>query len=208
MSHARCVALALTLGTLVFSPLPAMAHTESSAVTVTRAPRQLGAPFSLIDQSGKRVGDSDFAGRLRLVYFGYTNCGDACPLDLQNIAGALDLLGERAREVAPIFITIDPARDTPQRLAEFLGLFRRDFIGLTGDAEDIRKLAAAYGVVYERIKVQGPDVYDLSHPAVAFIMGRRGEFLDLVRAGKPPGEIAAALRRQLVAPDMTSDTRH
>jgi protein SCO1 len=86
-----------------------------------------------------------------------SDCADACPLDLQNLAGALDLLGERRREVAVTFITIDPARDTPQRIQEFLPLFDRDFIGLTGDAAEIRRLATAYGVDFQQINVAGPD---------------------------------------------------
>jgi cytochrome oxidase Cu insertion factor (SCO1/SenC/PrrC family) len=193
----RRTSLVLALGLLAFSPLAASAHSDASAVTVTRAPRQLGGSVTLIDQDGHRVGDADFVGRLRLVYFGYTYCADACPLDLQNLAGALDLLGERRREVAVTFITVDPARDTPRRLQEFLPLFDRDFIGLTGKATEIRRLAAAYGVDYEQVDVAGPDSYDFSHLAIAFLMGRNGEFLDILRPGDPPPSIASVLQRHL-----------
>ena len=179
------------------SPLAALAHSGNAAVTVTRAPRQLGGPFTLTDQNGHRVSDADFTGKLRLMYFGYTNCGDACPLDLQNIAAALDLLGERGRDVVAVFVTIDPARDTPARLEEFLPLFHRDIVGLTGDADAIHTLAAAYGVDYDKIAVKSADVYDLTHPAIAFVMGRHGEFLDLVRPADGPAAIAKALRRRL-----------
>jgi protein SCO1/2 len=193
----RLTSLVLALGLLAFSPLAASAHSDAPAVTVTRAPPQLGGTFSLIDQDGHRVSDTDFVGRLRLVYFGYSHCADACPLDLQNLAGALDFLGERRREVAVTFITVDPARDTPQRLQEFLPLFDRDFIGLTGDAAEIRRLAAAYGVDYEQVNVAGPDSYDFSHLAIAFLMGRKGEFLDIVRPGDAPPSIASVLQRHL-----------
>lgn len=193
----RRVSLPIALGLLAFSPLAASAPSDAPALTVTRAPRQLGGSFALIDQDGHPVSDADFAGRLRLVYFGYSHCADACPLDLQNIAGALDLLGERRREVAVIFITVDPVRDTPQRLREFLPLFDRDFIGLTGDDAAIRRLAAAYGVDYERRNVAGPDAHDFSHPAIAFLMGRKGEFLDILRPSDTPQFIAPVLERLL-----------
>lgn len=193
----RRLAYVALLPLLAATPSAAFAHEGGMAVTITRAPLKLGAPFSLIDQHGQRVRDTDFSGRLRLVYFGYTHCGDACPLDLQNMAGALDLLGARAKDVAVIFVTIDPARDTPARLAAFLPLFDRDFIGLTGNPRDIRTLAAAYGVDYEKIKETGPASYDFSHPAVAFLMGRRGEFLAFVRPGDAPAVIAEALARRL-----------
>ncbi len=201
----RRLACAALLPLFAATPPAAFAHESGTVVTITRPPLKLGAPFTLIDQHGRRVSDTDFAGRLRLVYFGYTHCGDACPLDLQNMAGALDRLGERAREVAVIFITIDPARDTPARLAAFLPLFHRDFIGLTGDPRDLRALAAAYGVDYRKIKETGPDSYDLSHPAIAFLMGRRGEFLDFLRPGDAPEAIAAALARRLEGGLVQSD---
>jgi cytochrome oxidase Cu insertion factor (SCO1/SenC/PrrC family) len=193
----RRTSLVLALGLLAFSPLAASAHSDASAVAVTRAPRQLGGSVTLIDQDGHRVGDANFVGRLRLVYFGYTYCADACPLDLQNLAGALDLLGERRREVAVTFITIDPARDTPRRLQEFLPLFDRDFIGLTGEATEIRRLAAAYGVDYGQGDVAGPDSYDFCHLAIDFLIGRNGEFLDILRPGDPPPSIASVLQRHL-----------
>jgi protein SCO1/2 len=187
----------VAVAALVVLPIPALAHSYGATVTITRASRQIGAPFTLIDQHSHRISDVEFAGRLRLVYFGYTHCGDACPLDLQNIAAALDLLGEHARDVAVIFITIDPLRDTPARLGEFLPLFHRDFVGLTGDPAAIRNLAAAYGVAYDKIKIQSPDSYDLSHPAIAFLMDRNGEFLELLRSGKALHEIAKALQRRV-----------
>jgi cytochrome oxidase Cu insertion factor (SCO1/SenC/PrrC family) len=193
----RRTSLVLALGLIAFSPLAASAHSDAPAVTVTRAPRQLGGSFTLTDQNGHRVSDTDFVGRLRLVYFGYSHCADACPLDLQNLAGALDLLGERRREVAVTFITIDPARDTAQRLQEFLPLFDPDFIGLTGDAAEIRRLATAYGVDFQQINVAGPDSYDFSHLAIAFLMGREGEFLDILRPGDAPPSIASVLQRHL-----------
>lgn len=163
----------------------------ASAVAITRSGnRTLGGPFSLIDQSGRQVSDRDFRGAPMLIYFGYTNCKDACPLDAQAIAAAIDLLDARGFKVTPIFITVDPARDSPARLREFLAAFHPRFVGLTGPVEDVGKVAAAYGAEDDPVNVKAPDAYDVLHPAIAYLMGAEGEFIDLIPLGDPPGLIA------------------
>ena len=111
----------------------------------------VGGPFALTDQAGHARTDRDFRGRLMLVYFGFTFCPDVCPTDLQAIGLALDRLGPDGDQVQPIFITVDPERDTASHLADYVPMFHPRLIGLTGSADAIRKVADAYKVYYARV---------------------------------------------------------
>ena len=111
----------------------------------------IGGPFELIDHTGVRRTDADYRGKLALIYFGYTYCADVCPTDLQAMASALDLLGDGARAVQPLFITIDPERDTPGHLANYVPLFHPRLVGLTGEADAVRRVARAYKVHYAKV---------------------------------------------------------
>ena len=111
----------------------------------------VGGPFELIDHAGRTRTERDFRGQLMLVYFGFTYCPDICPTDLQAIGLALDKLGKDGDSVQPLFITVDPERDTPEHLAEYVPMFHPRLIGLTGGAEAIRKAADAYKVYYAKV---------------------------------------------------------
>ena len=111
----------------------------------------IGGPFELVDHTGARRTDADYHGKLALIYFGYTYCPDVCPTDLQAVAATLDLLGDDGHAVQPLFITIDPARDTPEHLAGYVPLFHPRLVGLTGEADAIRRAARAYKVHYEKV---------------------------------------------------------
>src|SRR5258708_32546286 len=116
---------------------------------VTTGQADGGGPFQLTDQHGKRTGDQDFRGRYMLIYFGYSFCPDVCPTTLAVIAQALDKLGDRSHQVVPIFITIDPERDTPKVLADYMKAFGPSFVGLTGGAaeiNDVEKRDRGYAV--------------------------------------------------------------
>src|SRR6185437_773362 len=131
----------------------------------------IGGPFTLVDQSGKRVTQADFRGRWMLVYFGYTFCPDVCPTELQTIAGALDKLGPDAASIAPLFITIDPARDTPAILADYVKLFDNRLIGLTGSAKEIDDVAREYRVYYAKVTQNSGGSYLMDHSSFAYLMG-------------------------------------
>src|SRR5215211_6076043 len=103
----------------------------------------IGGAFSLSDHNGQRRTDADFRGKLLLVYFGFTFCSDVCPIDLQSIATALDGLGPAGAQVQPLFITVDPEKDTPAQLKSYVALFHPRMIGLTGDAREIKRVAGA-----------------------------------------------------------------
>lgn len=138
----------------------------------------IGGPFSLVDQSGKRVSDKDFIGRYMLVFFGYTSCPDICPAGLQVMSAALDKLGLRGDEITPVFITLDPAQDTPAKLAAYLKSFHPRLVGLTGSDSDIAAVARAYRVFYQKVPDEkDPSRYSIDHSAIFYLMGKDGNLI-------------------------------
>src|SRR5581483_6567047 len=129
---------------------------------------------------GHKRSDTDFRGKLMIVYFGYTFCPDVCPADLMAITQALDALGPLADGVQPIFITIDPERDT-KVLGEYLKAFHGSFVGLTGTPEEIRKVANAYKAFYAKLPPASDGEYAVDHTVLADLMGRDGTYLVVER---------------------------
>jgi protein SCO1/2 len=159
----------------------------------------IGGPFTLTDQNGHRVTDKDFAGRFMLIYFGYTYCPDVCPTELNTMALALDKLGTRVR-IVPVFITIDPARDTPEALKTYLASFGPEFIGLTGSDADIAAVAKAYRVYYKKGEGEG-DTYLMDHTSLLYLVGPDGKLAALFRTGATPEDIAAGIKRAFAKAD-------
>ena len=160
----------------------------------------IGGPFSLVDQDGVRRTEADFRGRLMLVFFGYTHCPDICPTSLQTVTDALDALGADAAKVAPLFITVDPARDTVARLKEYAGYFHPQLVALTGSEADIAQAAKAYRVPYSRAEASdaaGPGEYLMNHAAYFYLMDREGAYLTHFTPEDSAQEIAEALRKHL-----------
>jgi cytochrome oxidase Cu insertion factor (SCO1/SenC/PrrC family) len=156
----------------------------------------VGGPFTLIDATGKPRSDSEFRGKLMIVYFGYTYCSDVCPADLMAITQALDALGPLADGVQPVFITIDPERDT-KVLGEYVGAFHRSLVGLTGSPEEIRRVANAYKAFYVKVPdAQGRD-YSIDHTGVIYLMGRDGAYLGFMPPQTDPGKLTEILRKYL-----------
>ncbi len=137
----------------------------------------VGGPFALVDHNGQPRTDADFRGKLMLIYFGFTFCSDVCPTDLQSIAGALDKLGPASETIQPLFITVDPQKDTPEQLKEYVRLFHPRLIGLTGDARQIRRLTEAYKVYYAKTQPAKPADRGIDHTGYVYLMGRTGEYL-------------------------------
>ena len=160
-----------------------------------RAP--VGGPFELTDQTGHRRTDADFRGKLVVLYFGYTYCPDVCPTELQSISLALDKLGDAAETVQPVFITVDPERDTPARLAEFVASFHPRLIGLTGSLADIKKTAIAYRTFFAKNDATAPGEYSVDHTGFIYLIGRDGHYLGFLPPGASPDEIADAIRIRL-----------
>lgn len=158
----------------------------------------IGGPFRLIDSDGRERSDADFRGQLMLVEFGYTFCPDVCPLGLQLFADVLDRLGPAADEVAPVFITLDPARDTPAVLKSYVQHFSPRITALTGPREAIDAATKAYRVYYRLGADAASNLnYLVDHSAILYLMGRDGKFLTHFTHETPPDRVAAAIRSRL-----------
>ena len=184
---------------------PAVAQTSSSrsaaelmdAVMWNR--ETIGGPFELIDQSGTTRTDADFRGQLLLVYFGFTFCPDVCPTDLQAIGLAMEKLGTAAEQVQPLFITVDPGRDTPEHLADYVPMFHPRLIGLTGHAAAIARAAEAYRVFYRRVDFdKDPQAYTIDHSAFIYLMDRDGKYMGFFPPGSSADQIVDMIRPHLI----------
>ncbi len=172
----------------------------------------IGGPFALVDHRGRAVTEADYRGKLMVVYFGYTFCPDVCPAGLYKIGQALDALGAGAGQVYPLFITLDPARDSAEVLAGYLGNFHPALIGLTGSPEQVEAVAKAYRVYYAKAPPahdhedgaqgrhehaeEGGD-YPVDHSTATYVMGRDGGFRRAVSQGSSAEDLAAAIREHL-----------
>ena len=189
----------LALGSVATSSL-AQAPERSAAelmdaVMWNREP--IGGPFALTDQNGVRRTDAEFRGKLMLVYFGFTYCPDICPTDLQQMALAVDQLGPAGETVQPVFITVDPARDTVEHLKDYMALFHPRFVGLTGDAAAIRQAARAYRVYYEKVEREDKSDYTLDHSVFIYLMDRDGRYLGFFPPGTSAERLAETMRSHL-----------
>jgi len=157
----------------------------------------IGGPFALTDHTGKLRTDGEFRGKLMVVYFGYTYCPDVCPTDLLAISQALEVLGPAGDAVQPIFISVDPERDSGALLAGYVAAFHPRLIGLTGAPEDIRKVALSYKAYYAKVAVGAGQDYVIDHTGVIYLMGRDGEYLGFVPPQTTPQRLTDIIRAQL-----------
>jgi protein SCO1/2 len=198
----RLLALGLLLAALsAASAQQLSSRSAAEAMDVLMWAREpVGGPFALTDHNGTPRTDADFRGKLLVVYFGFTYCPDICPIDLQNIGLAVDALGASAENVQPLFITLDPARDTAAQLKDYVPLFHPRLIGLTGDTLAIRAAADAYKVYYARAPNLRGDDYTIDHTAFIYLVGADGTYLGFLPPNSDAGRIAAAIRRYLAKP--------
>ena len=198
--NVRHVALAvLILAGIASQPAAQTSSSRSAAVLMdavmwNREP--IGGPFALVDQDGKPRTDADFRGKFLLIYFGFTYCPDICPTDLQNIGLAMDRLGKAGDGVQPLFVTLDPERDTAEHLKDYVALFHPRMVALTGDAAAIGKAAGAYRVYYARVPTKSGD-YTVDHSAFIYLVGRDGKYLGFLPPGTDGDRIAEAIRPHL-----------
>ncbi len=195
------VALGLVLGALLaVIALPSVRErlTGSVAPIASVGKAQVGGPFSLIDHTGKAVSDKDFRGRFMLVYFGFTYCPDVCPTGLQVMAAALDKLGAKADRIAPLLVSIDPERDTPAQLADYVKAFHPRLVGLTGTPEQIADVARVYRVYFKKVKDEKSTAgYTVDHTSVIYLMDPKGEFVAHFTHATAVDAIVARLQRVL-----------
>ena len=157
----------------------------------------IGGPFTLTDQAGKQRSEADLKGHYALVYFGYTYCPDICPTSLSTMTQALDLLAEqapdKARAVLPVFITVDPARDTVEALATYAGHFHPRLLALTGTEEEVATAAKAYRIFYQKVEEPGASDYLMDHSSVLYLMAPDGSYLTHFTHASTAEDIAKGL---------------
>ena len=190
MAIARLSGGALLLAMILAPSWPTAADDQPSAAQLmddlmwNRGP--IGGPFALTDHRGKLRNDSEFRGKLLVIYFGYTYCPDICPTDLMAISQAIVALGAAGEMIQPLFITIDPERDTKARLAEYVPVFHRRLIGLTGSPEEIRLVARSFKAYYAKNQIGRGDDYTIDHTGVIYFVGRNGQYLGFTPPRRHP----------------------
>ncbi len=200
--------IACSVGALLLATaaaLPAFAQEPDSA----RAARwmddlmwgrgHVGGPFELIDQTGRKRTDADFRGKLMIVYFGYTYCPDICPAELMQISLAIDKLGAAGEDVQPLFISVDPERDTTRVLANYVSAFHPRLLGLTGTPEQIRAVADSYKAYYAKYVPPDGGVYLIDHTGFIYLMGRSGQYLGFFPPGTSADRMVEIIRQHLTA---------
>lgn len=161
---------------------------------VTVGEALVGGPFAMTDHTGRRVTDQDFRGKYMLVFFGYTYCPDVCPTELQVMSAALDAMGDKADRIQPIFVSIDPDRDTPDVLKQYVSNFHPRMVGLAGSPEDVAAMAKAYRVYYRKVEEGGAGAaYLMDHSSILYLMDRDGRFATHFTYTTDAKELAKAL---------------
>ncbi|MGI9360599.1 MAG: SCO family protein [Parasphingorhabdus sp.] len=181
---------------------PASSDQESGDSAQAEAPlagAKIGGGFTLTNQDGGKTSDTDFAGQYRIIYFGYSYCPDVCPVDLQRLMQGLALAEKNdpslAKKIQPIFITIDPERDRPEQLKQYVSAFHPRLIGLTGTPDEIAEVAKKYLIIYNKREAEGSSEYLLDHSRQGYFFGPQGEPIALLPFDGTPQEIADEIKR-------------
>ena len=183
------------LATVFGGPVPGQAGGGPSFVQGLT----LGGPFSLTDQDGRAVTERDFAGRWMLLYFGYSFCPDVCPTELGTMAAAVDALGPAADRVVPVFITVDPQRDTPAQMADYVSRFHPRMQGLTGTPDQIAEVARRYRVYYVKASRGETTDYLMDHSSLIYLVGPDAKVRTMFRPQMRPEDMATTIAAQLGA---------
>jgi protein SCO1/2 len=160
----------------------------------TAAPSAIGGPFRLTDHNGKTVTDADLKGKPFLIFFGFTHCPDICPTTLFEVSEILGKLGNDASRVNALFVTVDPERDTTDKLKDYLSSFHPQLHGLTGDAASIASIEKTYRVYSKKVPLEGGG-YTMDHTALVYLMDKEGRFVAPFNMKRRPEEAAADLRK-------------
>jgi protein SCO1 len=179
---------------IIFAVILLVVRPETAAMAPSAA--AIGGPFRLVDQNGQTVTDQDLKGAPYLVFFGFTHCPDICPTTLMELSDVLDKLGPDAARVGALFITVDPERDTPAELKDYLSSFNPRFRGLTGDPDAIAAVAKTYRVYLKKVPLENGD-YTMDHTALVYLMDKNGKFVAPFNLKRRPEDAAADLRRYL-----------
>ncbi len=187
---------AFVAGLVLFMGAALLVSGRSPIMTAQPGASAIGGPFKLTDQDGSTVTDESLKGKPFLVFFGFTHCPDVCPTVLFEVSEVLTKLGPDADRVGALFVTVDPERDTPAKLKEYLASFDPRLRGLTGDEAAVRAMAKAYRVYFKKVPTQGGD-YTMDHTALIYLMDKQGRFVSPFNLKRPPEQAAAELKKYL-----------
>lgn len=193
--------LALALAGSALAEAPRRADAARLMQELMSGKAQVGGPFTLTDQHGKRRSLSDFRGKLVLLYFGYIFCPDVCPTDLAAIARLLALLGADADKVQTLFVTLDPARDTAALLRKYVAAFDARFVALRGTEAETRRVATLYKTYYEKVRPAGSNTYVIDHSAFIYLIDRAGRYVAFFPPGTTPERMQVMVRETLAQPE-------
>ena len=185
-------AFAAGLGSVLAVLLIVGGRVQAPAIATASA---VGGPFALTDQNGRTITDADLKGKPYLVFFGFTHCPDVCPTALFEISEVLRNLGPDAAKTSALFVTVDPERDTPEKMKEYLSSFDPNLVGLTGQPQALESMLKAYRVYYRKVPTEGG--YTMDHTALVYLMDKQGRFVAPFNLKRRPEEAAADLRRYL-----------
>ncbi len=177
--------LALLGGVLFFSGQMAQRQQQQVA--------QLGGPFELVDMHGRKFTQDDLKGKYTLLYFGYTFCPDICPTELTIIGETLNKLGDLRKQFRVVMVSVDPERDTPEVLKDYMANFGPEFIGLTGTPEQIRKMAKNWRAFYRKVPDESGESYSMDHTAVTYLLDKNGKYIRHFAYGTPPERMAKGI---------------
>ncbi len=186
---------------LVISLLSACnpASSDSATEEPPLAGAAIGGAFTLTNQDGEKISDTDFAGKYRIIYFGFTYCPDVCPIDLANLMNGLTLAEKEdpamAEKIQPIFISIDPERDGPDQLKQYVDHFHPRLIGLTGSVDEIAAVAKKYLIIYNKREAEGFSDYLVDHSRQGYLFGPEGEPIALLPYDGTPQQVADEIKR-------------
>ena len=198
MKRIAAVAAAGALGVIVgLFVVPLLVDEPHDFAGTVLSNPQPAPGFTLTADSGERVSLDSYRGQVVLMYFGYTFCPDICPASLGELADATEMLGDRAGEVQVVMVSVDPARDTPQALAEYMDYFDPTFVGLTGSESEVEAVADAYGVFYQAEEGTPATGYLVDHLASVFVIDKTGDWVEILSYGTSGEQIAADVREWL-----------
>jgi protein SCO1/2 len=193
-SHILVVLSAFVAGLVIF--LGVILYTTGQFGAGAPGPSAIGGPFKLVDQNGKPFTEADLKGKPALVFFGYTHCPDVCPTTLFELSGVLRVMGKDAGGANAVFITVDPERDTPAVLKDYLSAFDPHVTGLTGTDEGVAAVEKAYRVYSKKVPT-GNGEYSMDHSAIVYLMDKNGRFVAPFSLKRSPQDAAADLRKYL-----------
>ena len=185
-------------GVAAFGVLTVMQPPAPAKVVASAGKPLVGGPFTLTDHTGKTVSEKDFLGRHTLIYFGFTHCPDVCPAELTTISEALKTLGDKANAVTPVFISVDPERDTVEQMAAYVTHFHDRLVGLTGTVEQIKAAAKAFRVYHKKVDDDSSGAgYTIDHSSIIYLMDEKGAYAAHFAYGTDPAKMAEKIAEKL-----------